>query len=363
MTRASSRIPSVISIPLFLLSAAGTYAQQEDGDPKLLSLQDMMLQMQSSKTNYSIEPSMADSVDPVALDILFPQQLPRHLSPMVVETGEGIDIVPYPYDEYEIAKITEAEEFFKKKEFDAAREIYQALLVERPKCYLAVSHIGDTYYFAGDAASALAYFDRAIAMNPDDHQLHFFRGNALFNLDRFDEAVDSYINALVLYPRHRFSLDALKRIRSYAGIELHESLFAPRSLAQLTDEGVSIRLNKDAMGGAWLGYAIAKGFWLGEPEHRKELTGDEALGWSTVAEREAIAALVSSYAILKEEKGETDPEIEKLIEVIDNGDLTKFMLYEMGSRLDPHFALRQGKQVREWMHDYVATYLVVKKRR
>lgn len=329
----------------------------------MLSLPEIMQQMESSETTYSIEALPVDSVKPIALDVLFPQQLPRHPSPMVVETDDGIDVVPYPYDEYEIAKLTEAEEFFKKKEFDAAREVYQALLAERPKCYLAVSHIGDTYYFAGDAANALSYFDKAIAMNPADHQLHFFRGNALFNLERFDEAVDSYINTLVLYPRHRFSLDALEKIREYAGIELHESLFAPEALAELTDTGVYIKLDKDAIGSAWFGYAIAKGFWLGEPKHRKELIGDDRLTWSSSAEREAIAALLSAYTTFKDEKGKTDPAIEKIIEIADNGDLDKFMLYEMTSRFDPHFALRQGKQVREWMHDYVATYLVVKKRR
>ncbi len=362
MTRVSWRILSVISIPFFLLSTAGTHAQEEK-DSKLLSLQDMIVRMQSSETTYSIEPLPADSVRPVALAALFPQQLARHDSPMVVETDDGIDVVPYPYDEYEIAKLSEAEEFFRKKEFDAARAIYQALLAERPKCYLAVSHIGDTYYFAGDAATALSYFDKAIAMNPADHQLHFFRGNALFNLERFDEAVDSYINTLVLYPRHRFSMDALEKIREYAGIELHESLFAPEALAEPTDDGVSIKLDKDAIGGSWFGYAVAKGFWLGEPAHRKEVTGSERLAWSSMAEREAISALISSYLIFKKEKGENDPAIEKIIEIANNGDLDKFMLYEMASRFDPHFALRQKKQVREWMHDYVATYLVVKKRR
>lgn len=50
-------------------------------------------------------------------------------------------------------------------------------------------------YARGDLPGALAALDRAVRQYPNDPQLEFMRANALFRLDRFDEAAAAYTRA------------------------------------------------------------------------------------------------------------------------------------------------------------------------
>ena len=52
----------------------------------------------------------------------------------------------------------------------------------------------------GRHAEALASFDKAIAINPDDAYTWNFRGVALHGLGRYAEAVGSYDRALAINP-------------------------------------------------------------------------------------------------------------------------------------------------------------------
>ena len=63
--------------------------------------------------------------------------------------------------------------------------------------------------------TALASYDRALALRPDHAQAHYNRGNILYELRRFEEAVAGYDRALALQPDHAETL-------SNRGNTLHE---------------------------------------------------------------------------------------------------------------------------------------------
>ncbi len=66
---------------------------------------------------------------------------------------------------------------------------------------------------------AVASFDRAIARKPDHAQVHFNRGNALKEIKRFEEALASYERALTLRPdypvAHYNRANTLKELKRY----------------------------------------------------------------------------------------------------------------------------------------------------
>ena len=64
----------------------------------------------------------------------------------------------------------------------------------------ALMDLGAAAYFAGLKAEALAAYDRALEINPQDAQAHSNRGNVLDDLGRKDEAEEAYRSAIRLAP-------------------------------------------------------------------------------------------------------------------------------------------------------------------
>ncbi len=62
------------------------------------------------------------------------------------------------------------------------------------------SSAGPRLGILGRPAEALASFDKAIAINPDDAYAWNFRGVALHELGRYTEAVASYDKAIAINP-------------------------------------------------------------------------------------------------------------------------------------------------------------------
>jgi len=55
---------------------------------------------------------------------------------------------------------------------------------------------GNALYQLSRYDEALAFFDKAIEIKPDDHYAWYHRGNALYQLSRYDEALASYDKAI-----------------------------------------------------------------------------------------------------------------------------------------------------------------------
>lgn len=64
--------------------------------------------------------------------------------------------------------------------------------------FWAVLEEGEDYYDEGDYASALDRFDRAVSLSPKNADAHNSRGNALMMLGRYEDALQSFEQALRL---------------------------------------------------------------------------------------------------------------------------------------------------------------------
>jgi predicted O-linked N-acetylglucosamine transferase (SPINDLY family) len=94
-----------------------------------------------------------------------------------------------------------AQRYHQSGQLAEARRLYEAVLAEQPNAFDALHLLGLLSLDNGDPGRALALLDRAVVARPDHPQAHSNRGNALFLLDRLQEAVASYDKALALAPR------------------------------------------------------------------------------------------------------------------------------------------------------------------
>lgn len=87
-----------------------------------------------------------------------------------------------------------------RREFDAAERLCREAIARDPGCAEAHHLLGVIHARHGRHAEALASYDRALALRPDDPQLLSNRGVALYELGRSAEALASYDRALALQP-------------------------------------------------------------------------------------------------------------------------------------------------------------------
>src|SRR5215467_5787690 len=247
---------------------------------KLLTLSEMKKRMEASTTtSYVIQDlsALKDVNMKDALGLLYPQMVAPVANAQVEVVGGKRRVVAAPCGPAE-KKIEEAEGPLQRKEFAVARKLYDEAIELAPACYVAHAYRGDADLFAGDAVSALRRYDRALALNPDDASVHFFRSNALRQLGRTQEMKTELRWATALRPRNPTVLQVINRTAGGLGLRVEDVGVNLWGFAR--KEGDSVGIYFDEKQVAWLGYALCKGFWLGDPDHRRELTGSTEIGFT-----------------------------------------------------------------------------------
>ena len=106
----------------------------------------------------------------------------------------------------------------KEGRFPQAHAIYQQVLAAEPQHFDALRLLGAIGVQTHDPQQAIIWLDKAIAVNPQNSDIHGNRGMALAALTRHAEAIESYDRALALEPEYveswnnrGIALDALKQ--------------------------------------------------------------------------------------------------------------------------------------------------------
>lgn len=335
-----------------LTLAVGTVHGQS-GDmltpPQLIEL------MNASNVTYLLEGAPADSLEQVAIQNLFVRQRAHTPNPKVAKNGE-VSSWSWPGLTQEIAEA--AEKDFGSGDMNAARADYRKILATSPDCYLAIANIGDCYLKDGNTDSAIGYYAKSIAINPIDYLPYYYKADALYRAKRFEQSRQAMIDVLTLRPRYAGALRQLRGMPQL-GVTVHDSLFAPKGYAEQTAKGILVKFPFDSAHAAWMGYAIGKALWLGEPAHRRSLTGSETMSWSLQHETECLGALIASYETTRGTQAH-QPDLEMLEAVTSDGLLSAYILYEIGSRLDEDIMLTVGPNVRDNVRKYVEKFIMPK---
>src|SRR6267142_1145781 len=108
---------------------------------------------------------------------------------------------PAPAGSAEVASLlAQAVAFHQAGLLAEAERLYRRILQVRRRHFDALHLLGVIYAQRGDNAEAVRQFDTAVKIVPGSAVAHGNRGDALKELNRFDEALASYDKAFALKP-------------------------------------------------------------------------------------------------------------------------------------------------------------------
>lgn len=277
--------------------------------------------------------------------------------PKVVHQNGLITLEPWPRPKAVEGPMTKAEDAFQKQKYEEAAIWYRRTLALAPDYYIAHAYLGDTHLFGREGArEAIAEYDQAIAANPDDYRLYFFRATAHRHLFENEAMLADLRRSLVLKPRNAILIGALQRARGTMG-RAEPEVFVPRAFVRKEGDGVSIYADTERP--EWLAWAACKALWMVDEQHRQEMLGSTRHGWSTLEELECLGSLMTVYETRKAKgQGPSDDRLEVLHNIIIDGLAPAFVIYELGSRVDPQIVLRLDDSFRLMMARYVEKYVL-----
>lgn len=100
------------------------------------------------------------------------------------------------------AKLNDAVALHQQGQFEQAIMLYSDILKIEPKHFDAIHLLGVVADQTKNHALGAELIAQAIAINPNNADAHFNRGNALKDLNQVDEAIASYDKAIALNPRY-----------------------------------------------------------------------------------------------------------------------------------------------------------------
>jgi len=345
-----------------ILVSAALLAGPSKGPPAkrhLMPLNEILKAMQASPVEYKLNDlDKALDVEPSTLiDVMYPLRVEPVDLPQTrwVKGKRIIDRAPC---DPAMAKIHAAEPIFQAKKYAEAAPLYEEAVKLAPKCYLAYAYRGDAAFYQGMEGMALADYDKALALNPDDGSIYVFRANALQHLKRYPEMLDALRWSLALRPRNPLVLKMLHDAERPLHLTVRSVDIPFHGFAR--QEGDAIAIYADAKRPAWLMYASCKGFWIGEPSHRKAVLGTTEHPVSSDEELECLAALLDAAYKFKDSPDTIqEPGMRQLTEIVQAGYAGEWIVYELVSRESPQIVLTFSDAERQRMFEFVKRFIAV----
>jgi tetratricopeptide (TPR) repeat protein len=233
----------------------------------------------------------------------------------LVEHDGGYSLKSFTLSGPARAKLTEAEEAYKAKDYDRALEGYKEVQKLEPDYHHVLTLMGDVYYSKEGYETARTYYEEAIQKNFADYQAHWFLGDALWKLDRKKEAMEQITIAHLLNVSHASLRKVFLGYRNKIGRPWKDWQFTPRYA--LSQEGKKVKIQA-AM--EWLGYACVKAVWKYEPGYAERMAGPDYAKRVIIMEeeKEALVAYLSQ-----------EHPLPILSTILDEGYINEFIYYEM----------------------------------
>lgn len=254
--------------------------------------------------------------------------------------------------------VDKAEVLFHHKDYKAAEQAYAQVLAKFPSHYLAMLAWGECAEFTGRREVALERYEKATSLDPYDHLSWYYRGNVLLDLGKKAEATKMYVHALALRPRHDALLEGIENREAKLGLRVRRNLFLPSARIEKSGDEVVMSLVAQPQ---WVAWASCKALWLGEREHREEMTGHGQHVFTNTEEEECLVNLAASYETVTKEKAgyAKDPTSQLVFDITQAHLLTELVMYDIGSRVDPHVTLRLPESYLPKIEELIRKFVLV----
>ncbi|MEM6701311.1 MAG: tetratricopeptide repeat protein [Acidobacteriota bacterium] len=375
------RIARAVSVlAFFTLAAFALDPLQAADEPELpwRSSAQILALLEKSKIEYRIELPKAD--DGFLSQLREP---PGDVTgrPQLIASGDTVDLTTWVCNDEAEALLSDAEVAFGNGDMEAAQNGYRNAVRSDADCYIAHSHLGDTFLRTDNETMALAHYSRAIELNPIDHKTYAYRGHAHLRNGDADLALADFQQALALRP-HYWLVEAL--LENYPGAPLQMAdarLLAPIRLTRTGRRVIEVEIFDDSP--PWIAYGLCAAAWQGEGlaplseegalakrelrksrRTRAKERDEEGARFELELERECMAIALQVYvdgrdSVEGSESGEdsrpftADPAFEALERAVQSGFFDEALLYGVASQRFAQAMLLIGETARERMLDFV----------
>ena len=217
----------------------------------------------------------------------------------------------------------------------------------------------------GDYAQAEAWYQRAIAINPNRETAYRYSATPLMKQRKFEQARDRYVEAFISEPFSRFSVSGLSQWARATNTALaHPDIDIPTKVT--FDEKGDAKIDLDAsalLGGkddgsfAWIAYGAARSSWHKE-KFAKAFPKEKAYRHTLAEEADALRSVLAVATGDKQVK-RLSPSLAKLKKLDEAGLLEAYILLaraDEGIAADyPSYLEQNRDKLRRYVLEYVIT--------
>lgn len=252
------------------------------------------------------------------------------------------------------AAMNDGETAYTRGEIDKALAFYARALQLDPKLYEAALFAGDMQFKKAhnstDAAARSAFFDsagewftKAIKIDPDRETAYRYWGDALLEYGKDDEARTKFIEAIVADPYNKMVYNGIGRWAKKKQVQIgHPRIDIPATVTSKKAGETTITVDERALKGsdgdgssAWMMYGIVRAGWLDKKDggrsekFARTYPGEAAYRHSLAEEAEALRSVVESVQTQTKEKRvkKLDPSLDNLMKLNDDGLLEVYILF------------------------------------
>jgi tetratricopeptide (TPR) repeat protein len=277
------------------------------------------------------------------------------------------------------AAMNAGESAYTHGEIDKAMAFYVRALELDPKLYEAALFAGDMQFKKGhnstDAAERRVLFDaagewftKAIKIDPDRETAYRYWGDALLEYGKDDEARTKFIEAIVADPYNKLVYNGIGKWARKKQIQIgHPRIDIPAAVTSKKPGETTITIDEQALKGsdgdgsaAWMMYGIIRSGWLDKKDggrsekFARAYPGETAYRHSLAEETEALRGVLEAVQTQTKEKRikQLNPSLDNLVKLNDDGLLESFILF---ARPDAGIA-RDYKAYRKTNRDKLTRY-------
>ncbi len=326
---------------------------------KLLTADEIAQRIQAGGARYVEHPlsALTDVPEARIAETLWPKREEQLAFPTVLSGAVAVSSMAV--DARAMEKIQQAEAPLAEGKYDAATALYREALTLCPRCYVALLQLGEVSRLTHRLPDALRYYEDALRLNPLDYRPLYYKGLALLEGEQPKAALEAWTAALALHPRNAVLLELLRRQAQRLRIVVVGDTVLPRAFARRKGEVVELYADTER-GRYWLAYARCKALWLGDAEHRKEMTGSERHRFSSAEELECLTALTESYAAASkaDDVFRDDPNVERIARILSEKRGQELILFELAARISPHATLPLARGDRAAIERFISRFVL-----
>ncbi len=247
-----------------LLGETVTAAEPVVEPARTRTLEELRAIAESSKKSYTLEWVSPESAAGQAILQSLEQVADYSPRPSVEVDDGAVRLTEWSCKDGAEVLLAEGEKSFVGGDYQAAQEGYIEATRIDPRCYVAHSHVGDTFLRTGNETMALAHYNRAIELNPNDHKTFVYRGHAHLRQGDGELALDDFRTALTLRPHFWLVEGILRNYEGYPVVLRDARLQAPLRVVRTGKSSFVTQVLEGARDTPWEAYGLCRALWRGE---------------------------------------------------------------------------------------------------